>query len=62
MKAQTFYLNEALLAVLYFCQEKGVDLVLLMRNWFLKMGFDGYVSKPLYINDLVDEMNRVMEA
>ena len=25
-------------------------------------GFDGYISKPLYIKDLVDEMKRVWEA
>jgi CheY-like chemotaxis protein len=27
---------------------------------FLEDGFDGYLSKPLAINDLVSEMNRVI--
>ena len=27
---------------------------------FLEMGFDGYVSKPMYVDNLVDEINRVM--
>jgi CheY-like chemotaxis protein len=31
------------------------------RERFLREGFDGYVSKPLAINELIDEMSRVME-
>lgn len=31
------------------------------KERFLSEGFDGYVSKPLTIVELVDEMKRVME-
>ena len=32
------------------------------RERFIEEGFDGYVSKPLTVNELVDEMGRVMES
>ena len=32
------------------------------KERFIEKGFDGYVSKPLIINELVDEMGRVMES
>jgi CheY-like chemotaxis protein len=30
------------------------------KERLLKTGFDGYVSKPLYVKDLVEEMKRVL--
>ena len=32
------------------------------RERFLREGFDGYVSKPLQLTDLVSEMKRVLNA
>jgi len=30
------------------------------KEKYLKMGFDGYLSKPFRTNELIDEMVRVM--